>query len=243
MFKCSNTDTDTDTTQTELRLKCEGDQFDRNIFDQKFDHKVTNEANNEVDNDISVAEDIESESLIQNDCSNVAQQSPLHVAKVINDQFGREGRSSSKKSPRSKIRLRSCKVGQNSPRKSLKLGSKSKIGDSSDNQRIKVDKIVVNKAKSDKNMSLKKIKTIKSYFESLANNKPIPNPQMSPASKEATNDDNIDVEGTETVTKKVLVTERINVFEKMMLSAGDTHPRTPKKRIRRIGNSSSKVRK
>ena len=106
-----------------------------------------------------------------------------------------------------------------------------------------MDKIVVNKAKSDKNMSLKKIKTIKSYFESLANNKPIPNPQMSPASKEATNDDNIDVEGTETVTKKVLVTERINVFEKMMLSAGDTHPRTPKKRIRRIGNSSSKVRK
>ena len=92
--------------------------------------------------------------------------------------------------------------------------------------------------KNDKKLSVKKIKTLKHYFESLAEKPPDLEVQEVPVKKISAKDDKIDSNAEVVDTKKESVRVKINVFERMMHSNGDTPLKTPKKRIRRIGDRS-----
>ena len=135
-------------------------------------------------------------------------------------------------------RKSSVVIGQNSP--NLGSKTKSKVGIKNSGQKIKLykslartnDKNNKNESNDDKNLSDRKIKTIKSYFESLSKS-------------DATHDRVLHVTGEEEVagdeaivdivSKKEIVKEKIDAFELLMLGRGDTQSKTPQKLKRNVG--------
>ena len=104
---------------------------------------------------------------------------------------------------------------------------------------IKTHKIKANvEAKNDKNQKVK-INNIKRYFESM-NTKPMSNSSSNAVCTEENGQGDIEDKDKLTKdTKKVIVKDRIDAFELLMRSSGGTLEKTPKKRLKRIGNGSS----
>ena len=86
--------------------------------------------------------------------------------------------------------------------------------------------------KVDKIVSNKKIKSIKHYFESLTD--PQEFPKSSDTYKEKVD---LDVLNTNVVQMESVV-EKVNAFELLMKSRGDTPQKTPGKRVKRLVKSS-----
>ena len=172
----------------------------------------------------------------------IVQQSPLCTKNANSVGSGCKEKSSVKKSPRSKIKLRSSKLGRNTPRKTTKLGSFVMQGCNSGVKSIKMVKSEVELDKKDKNMSAKKKKSIKSYFESLIVKE---KPEVALADIPVETIGAVQVDDSACVptnTSKESVKEKINVFELMMQSKGDTPLKTPKGRVKRIGGGKVKRR-
>ena len=209
-------------------------------FDQKQDDKDNEVKDNEAGKDVVGKVKSKSEGSGRIKPFKVAHKSPLHVKNATNVSLDYKVKSSSNKSPRSNLKLRSCKLGQNSPRK----GFKTKIGCNKGDKMDKSAKTDTEKgSKADKNnmkLSVKKIKTLKEYFESLSEKPPDVEVQKDPVKVESAKDDEVDDSIALNNAQEESVRFRINVFERMMRPHGDTHQKTPKKRIRRIGNGSSR---
>ena len=94
------------------------------------------------------------------------------------------------------------------------------------------DKNNKNESNDDKNVSDRKIKTIKSYFESLSKSDATHDQVLHVTGEE-------EVEGDEAIvdiiTKKEMVKEKINAFELLMLGRGDTQTETTQKLKRKVG--------
>ena len=225
-----------------LDLKVKEGDIDKDTIDQIIDDKVIDDAKHDERGDIEKKVDSNGVGSSQKIESKVANQSPLYV---INATYGKSdcvGKSSSKKSPRSKLKLRSCKLGQNSPQKHF-TGLKTKIGCNSGAKKLKSAKKEVKKDKivdkNDKSLSVKKIKTLKNYFESLSNRHlkidTHDEPVNGNSAKIDSKDDDDDT-STKVNTKEETVKVRVDAFEKLMRSSGGTRQKTPRKKVRRIGD-------
>ena len=90
-------------------------------------------------------------------------------------------------------------------------------------------------------MSKNKMKSIKEYFENLNATKSV-EPVALISSQEETVDDDTAAE-VPIIEDKVKVVKIVNAFEALMSSSrGDTPIKTPRKRIRRLGGTSTSKR-
>ena len=167
--------------------------------------------------------------------------SPLNIEKVTNPvSTSGQGKTTTFKrhsntSPRLLVKLKNCSVkGRNSPKNRTKIGLKPNLGMKRDSPSSKSAKKETKKEKLVDSMSKTKIKSIKSYFESLNTDKT----KETNASTEVSKVDDRNEAKADTVTvfgSKDSVTERINAFEVLMLRRGDTQRKTPGKEVKRIG--------
>ena len=130
-----------------------------------------------------------------------------------------------------------------SPSKKIKFDKNSsqspKIGPRLSHKKPKNVVKEVKKVKSDKNecqKSDKTVKTIVDYFMKKSGASYSDNPK----SNTVHNANEIDVQN---VTVRGKVSEMKNAFEIMMLKGGDTQEKTPRKRLKRLENASTKKEK
>ena len=203
-------------------------EIEINVFDQNVVNLNACDVNMIEGDEIVMIEASERRKVASNKDIEDGSQSPLHIEKVTNPvSTSGQGKTTTFKrhwntSPRLLVKLKNCSVkGQNSLKNRTKIGLKPNLGMKRDSPSSKSAKKETKKEKLIDSMSKTKIKSIKSYFESLNTDKT----QETTASTEVSKVDDRNEAKADTVTvfgSKDSVTERMNNFEVLMLRGGDT---------------------